>query len=292
MIPLETIAEHLIDHAALKVTIPQLDARYVNVIGDTMTGGLDIQLGLADIFRVYQAAGGGTPGLFEMGTSAGILVGVRNTDREWAFGMDAAERFVIRDVTGAAEPVLIEPGAPDNSFIIDATGRLGWGIAAPKGDCHVKGRTAFDLLGGVPAGQDNVFLEDTAGTPGLGNYGSSIGFTNIAGSGRRAAMAAIQTAADPDQMGLAFFTHPTATGGHAMQEAARFDHEGNLQFMESRDVIVGTTTGTMIATAAAQKLGFFGAPPVVQRAKADYNNWAAFTDVVDALVALGLFDAA
>lgn len=34
------------------------------------------------------------------------------------------------------------------------------------------------------------------------------------------------------------------------------------------------------------------ATPVVQRAKASYNNWASLSDVVNALVALGLFDAA
>lgn len=39
-------------------------------------------------------------------------------------------------------------------------------------------------------------------------------------------------------------------------------------------------------------LGFFGATPIAQLAKASYNNWAAFTDVVDALVAIGLIDAA
>lgn len=39
-------------------------------------------------------------------------------------------------------------------------------------------------------------------------------------------------------------------------------------------------------------IGFFAATPVGQRLKANYNNWAAFGDVVDALVALGLFDAA
>ena len=58
------------------------------------------------------------------------------------------------------------------------------------------------------------------------------------------------------------------------------------------NIPLGTTTGTQIGTAASQKLGFYGATPVVQRAKASYNNWAAFTDVVDALVALGLFDQA
>jgi len=59
-----------------------------------------------------------------------------------------------------------------------------------------------------------------------------------------------------------------------------------------KNIVLGTTTGSQLGTAAAQKLGFFGATPVVQRAKADYNNWAALGDVVDALVALGLFDAA
>ena len=47
-----------------------------------------------------------------------------------------------------------------------------------------------------------------------------------------------------------------------------------------------------IGAGAADKVGSFGATPIVQLAKASYNNWAAFTDVVDALVAIGLFDAA
>lgn len=46
------------------------------------------------------------------------------------------------------------------------------------------------------------------------------------------------------------------------------------------------------ASGSAAMCGFFGTAPVTQRAKADYNNWAAFGDVVDALVALGLFDTA
>ena len=38
--------------------------------------------------------------------------------------------------------------------------------------------------------------------------------------------------------------------------------------------------------------GFYGTVPVTQRLKADYGNWAALNNVVDALVALGLFDQA
>ena len=67
---------------------------------------------------------------------------------------------------------------------------------------------------------------------------------------------------------------------------------GHLQFAEAVNIVVGTTTGTQIGTAAAQKIGFFGATPVVQRAKAAHGNWAALANVVQALVELGLFDAA
>lgn len=64
----------------------------------------------------------------------------------------------------------------------------------------------------------------------------------------------------------------------------------------------GATPGTVgtiamrlnmqIGTLATDKIGFFGQTPVVQLPKASYNNWAAFGDVVNALVAIGLFDAA
>jgi len=67
---------------------------------------------------------------------------------------------------------------------------------------------------------------------------------------------------------------------------------GGSLTMEAQDLVTDTTTGTKIGTAANQKIGFFGDTPVVQLAKASYNNWVALGDVVNALVAIGLFDAA
>ncbi len=67
---------------------------------------------------------------------------------------------------------------------------------------------------------------------------------------------------------------------------------GHLEFDDAVNVVFDTTTGTKIGTATSQKLGFWNKAPIVQLAKADYNNWAAFGDVVNALVAVGLFDAA
>jgi hypothetical protein len=65
-----------------------------------------------------------------------------------------------------------------------------------------------------------------------------------------------------------------------------------LTISEGENIALGTTTGTQIGTAASQKLGFYGKTPVVQRAKANYGNWAATSNVVQALVDLGLFDVA
>jgi len=45
----------------------------------------------------------------------------------------------------------------------------------------------------------------------------------------------------------------------------RFVFEKLLQIMDGRNIQVGTGTGTQIATETTQKLGFFGAAPVVQR---------------------------
>jgi len=65
-----------------------------------------------------------------------------------------------------------------------------------------------------------------------------------------------------------------------------------LDFADAKDIAFGTTTGTKIGTAANQKIGFFNAVPVVQQTKAGHNNWASLSDVVNALVSLGLLDIA
>lgn len=52
----------------------------------------------------------------------------------------------------------------------------------------------------------------------------------------------------------------------------------------------GNTPSVAIGTAATDLIGLFGATPVAQQLKASHNNWSAVSDVVAALVNLGLFD--
>ena len=65
----------------------------------------------------------------------------------------------------------------------------------------------------------------------------------------------------------------------SLLKSDRYVFEKTLQIADGRKVQVGKGTGTMIATEATQKLGFFGATPVVQQ-----PNGTAET----VLVALGL----
>ena len=62
---------------------------------------------------------------------------------------------------------------------------------------------------------------------------------------------------------------------------------GHLQFGEAVNVIAGTTTGTMIGTATAQKLGFWGLAPVVQQVLAT-GAGATVDNVISMLQTLGL----
>ncbi|MBL8829560.1 MAG: hypothetical protein JNM18_21455, partial [Planctomycetaceae bacterium] len=63
-----------------------------------------------------------------------------------------------------------------------------------------------------------------------------------------------------------------------------------LRLADGINLSVGNANGSRIGSSSDQKLGFFGATPVNQRAKSNYNNWTTHLDVVQALVDLGLFD--
>lgn len=66
---------------------------------------------------------------------------------------------------------------------------------------------------------------------------------------------------------------------------AAYDSTGGTRTgMEAMRIANNTTTPC--------KIGFYGVTPVVKPLKANFNNWAAATDVAGALAALGLVDAA
>ena len=168
-------------------------------------------------------------------------------------------------------------------FDSNALGRLLCGVSLAvnlyTGDY---GRSQFLYGGYFDAGLANLSGTWTAGTTHtviggyfrghVPNYGVAIASNVIVVSGQ--------------------FADPTVSGvtGSITKYAGQF--LGDVAIAGGKNLVLSATTGTKFGTSASQKLAFYNATPVVQRAKANYNNWAALGDVVDALVALGLFDQA
>ncbi|MFH1609697.1 MAG: hypothetical protein ABID40_03620, partial [Candidatus Bipolaricaulota bacterium] len=53
--------------------------------------------------------------------------------------------------------------------------------------------------------------------------------------------------------------------------------DGTITLCDDADIVVGSTNGTMIGTAASQKIGFWGVAPVIQPAGADQADQGAMT---------------
>lgn len=99
-------------------------------------------------------------------------------------------------------------------------------------------------------------------------------------------------AMDTDKFVVADTTGNTAIGGTldvtgATTLTSTLEVSGDVT-VNDVDVVLGTTTGTAIGTATGQKLGFWGATPVVQQVLAT-GAAATVDDVIGALQTLGLF---
>ncbi len=69
----------------------------------------------------------------------------------------------------------------------------------------------------------------SGGTQGLNMYGPGLAFSGINTGRRRAAISAIQTSSDADNVGLAFFTHPlNTTTNDEITQAMVIDHNGYI----------------------------------------------------------------
>ena len=113
---------------------------------------------------------------------------------------------------------------------ITSSGNLGINTTTPKAKLDVMSTGNFTVDGDTFDGV-SLMIRNDGGTQGNGNYGSAIAFTQIGNpgvAGYRAAITSVQTGADSDQLGLAFLTHPTVTGGDDLSEALRITSDGKI----------------------------------------------------------------
>jgi hypothetical protein len=145
-------------------------------------------------------------------------------------GLNVNKFAIIRSVDSTTDPSFGDGGAISSGtadFVIDSAGNVGIGTTAPLTTLSVFKTVAFSTSS-PQAGEDNIFLT-SATAAGSGVFGGSIGFSRNGFHDRRAAaIASVQGTADEDQIGLAFFTHPTIGGADAIAEAMRISYDGNV----------------------------------------------------------------
>jgi len=99
---------------------------------------------------------------------------------------------------------------------------------SPLARLHVDSVAGFTLAS-TQAGQDNIYITNNTNGSAINNVGPSIGFGGPGVDGRRASIASIQGGSDPDSVGIAFYTHPTATGADNLVEALRINYNGLVE---------------------------------------------------------------
>jgi hypothetical protein len=138
---------------------------------------------------------------------------------------------------------------------IDSNGRTGIGITSNfRGFLNVFNGDDFNTVSNGNC--DNIYLVSDA-TSGDNVYGASIAFSRVQYPDRRgAAIASVQTGSDEDNVGLAFFTHPSTTAGDPIVEAMRIDSSGNVGIgttspESTLDVLIGNNNGARFRYSAA-----------------------------------------
>ena len=118
-------------------------------------------------------------------------------------------------------------------MISGGNGNVGIGTANPLAVL-----TTDPESGNFSAGYNNydgvgLFIRGN-GTAGNGNYGPALVFGScdsdlVNQDQKHAAISIVQTGTDPNETGLAFWTHPSATAAHSLVEAVRIDNDGGVR---------------------------------------------------------------
>lgn len=159
---------------------------------------------------------------------------VSAVSQEWAIGMFGDKFFRIKDGTANKYPFQIAATAPDNSFYMPASGKIGLGAWNPQSTLDVVGNVSIGTYAGVTAAPANGMI--ISGNVGIGKNNPSCAL-DVTGAGL------ISTT-----LGVTGLT--TATGGIATPKGAITLAAGATAIAATKSfhVITGDGAGNTVAT--------------------------------------------
>ena len=190
-------------------------------------------------------SGGGGSATLGTDTSGNLFVGAPSNIYFKTFGGTNST------IIGTSGQIILNSSA---NTTFTGTGNVGIGTTAPLTTLSVFKTVAFSTSS-LQAGEDNIFLT-SATAAGSGVFGGSIGFSRNGFHDRRAAaIASVQGTADEDQIGLAFFTHPTVGGADSIVESMRISYDGNVGIGITAPIEKLHVTGNAHVQAATDTVG-------------------------------------
>jgi hypothetical protein len=217
---------------------------FLPLTGGTMTGALDVQSTItSDGLTVYN--GTSDPDvLFRNNGTGDVTLTFRrgaadDVYTDWSLINDSGTFKFISDNSLDPDHTQLTMSQGDISFYEDtgttakffwdaSAESLGIGTSSPATSLHILppsgnfSTTSSDFSG------VNLYLEGN-GTAGNGSFGNGIAWGDVnGGSTKQVGISSVQTGSDVNQMGLAFFTHPSLTGSDPLVEAMRIDSSGNV----------------------------------------------------------------
>ena len=174
-------------------------------------------------------------------------------------------------------------------------GLVGIGTSTPLTELDVRTSTAFD-----PGNAHNTSALFVKGgnAAGQGNYGGAITLSKVNSTRPGAVIAAVQSSADADQMGMGFFTHSSTTTNNTVLEKARLDHAGRFILRNGYSVSAGSLTALLQvngftgseATASIQRTADSNGGPSLVLCKSrgeDFNTLVLDDDVLGQITFCG-----
>ena len=205
--------------------VGRLDFRGVNA------GGSDVDYGIIST-RITDATNGYGRIVFFAGT--GDAVNLDNAQlmvNRATVVVNEAQNDIDFKVEGASSANLLRTNAGVDGVGVNCNPQEGSRLEVDSG-------SNFDPTTSTLADMANsILIQGDGATSGEGNYGGGIAFTGVGSGRRRAAIAAVQTTSDVDEVGLSFFTHDASSPStdESVQEHMRLDDSGKL-FLSGDDI--------------------------------------------------------